>query len=245
MDSVTRKPLNEAEQDTIAEKAYYDAIEEEYQAEQTAKEARAKELYISRKTMEIKAKLYDVVKSYYPNLDGLAKRLQDDYAGTTPFIQTEEDRLGLCFTLDYMDDLEGEIRKLHEETNSMTDNRKTELLRNFVGWFIDHQTSDEGLYRDLYVEIGMTKKELQDYGIQIDGQFEQAEEEHRKEVDETTDMITAEDIVEMSVYAGNAPECCAEDHAENMLSMLGANIVDEEVYHDEDECPKLEMGGMQ
>lgn len=139
--------------------------------------------------------MYDVVKSYYPNLDGLAKRLQDDYAGTTPFVQTEEDRLGLCFTLDYMDDLEGEIRKLHEETNSMTDNRKSELLRNFVGWFIDHQTSDEGLYRYLHVEIGMTKKKLYDYGIQIDGRFEQAEEEHKKEVDETTDMITTEDIV--------------------------------------------------
>lgn len=71
-----------------------------------------------------------------------------------------------------------------------------------------------------------------------------AEQEHKKEVDETTDMITAEDIVEQAVYAANAPECCADEHAEIMLSMLGANIVDEEVYHDEDECPKLEMGGM-
>lgn len=245
MDSVARKPLNAEEQDAVAEKAYFDALDEQYQAEQAAKEARAKELYISRKTMEIKAKLYDVVKSYYPNLDGLAKRLQDDYSGMAPFVQTEEDRLGLCFTLDYMDDLEGEIRKLHEETNALTDKRKTELLRNFVGWFLDHQTSDEGLFRDLHVEIGMTKKELHDYGIQLDEQFEQAEEEHRKEVDEATDMITAEDIVEQAVYAANAPECCAEDHAENMLSMLGANIVDEDMYHDEDECPKLDMGGMQ
>ena len=58
-------------------------------------------------------------------------------------------------------------------------------------------------------------------------------------------MITAEDIVEQAVYAANAPDCCAEDHAENMLSMLGANIVDEDVYHDEDECPKLEIGGIE
>lgn len=82
-------------------------------------------------------------------------------------------------------------------------------------------------------------------GVIVKKELITAEQEHRKEVDEATDMITAEDIVEQAVYAANAPECCAEDHAENMLSMLGANIVDEDVYHDEDECPKLEMGGMQ
>lgn len=122
---------------------------------------------------------------------------------------------------------------------SMSEERKTELLRNFVGWFLDHQTSDEGLFRDLHVEIGMTKKELHDYGIDIDKQFEQAEKEHEKEVDEATDMITAEDIVEQAVYAANAPECCADKHAEYILSMLGANIVDEDMYHDEDECPNI------
>ena len=71
-----------------------------------------------------------------------------------------------------------------------------------------------------------------------------AEEEHRQEVDEVTDMITTEDVVEQAVYMANAPDCCADEHAENMLGMLGANVVDEEIYHDEDECPKLGMGGM-
>ena len=75
-------------------------------------------------------------------------------------------------------------------------------------------------------------------------QTQTAEEEHRKEVDETTDMITTEDVVEQAVYMPNAPDCCADEHAENMLGMLGANVVDEEIYHDEDECPKLGMGGM-
>ena len=75
-------------------------------------------------------------------------------------------------------------------------------------------------------------------------QTQTAEEEHRKEVDETTDMITTEDVVEQAVYMANAPDCCADEHAENMLGMLGANVVDEEIYHDEDECPKLGMGGM-
>ena len=64
-----------------------------------------------------------------------------------------------------------------------------------------------------------------------------AEEEHRQEVDEVTDMITTEDVVEQAVYMANAPDCCADEHAENMLGMLGANIVEPEIYHDEDECP--------
>ena len=71
-------------------------------------------------------------------------------------------------------------------------------------------------------------------------QTQTAEEEHRKEVDETTDMITTEDVVEQAVYMANAPECCADEHAENMLGMLGANIVEPEIYHDEDGCPNRE-----
>lgn len=144
-----------------------------------------------QKILELQAKLYRAIKEYYPSLDALAKKLQDNCNDGVPFVQREKDRLGLCFILDYYDDIEGQIKELQ---------------------------SDKTIT---------------------------AEEEHRKEVDETTDIITAEDIVEQAVYAANAPDCCAETHAENMLSMLGANIVDEEVYHDEDECPKLEMGGMQ
>ena len=68
-----------------------------------------------------------------------------------------------------------------------------------------------------------------------------AEEEHRQEVDEVTDMITTEDVVEQAVYMANAPDCCADEHAENMLGMLGANIVEPEIYHDEDECPKKKL----
>ncbi len=126
----------------------------------------------------------------------------------------------------------------------MTEKRKNELLCNFVGWFIDHQTSDEGLFRDLHIKVGMTKEELYAFDIFLDEQFDEAERKHQEEIDETTDMITAEDIVEQAVYAANAPDCCADEQAENMLGMLGANIVDDEIYHDEDECHSLTMGGM-
>ena len=62
------------------------------------------------------------------------------------------------------------------------------------------------------------------------------QEKHEEEVRETTDMITAEDLTEQAVYAANAPDCCsAEQQAENMLGMLGANVVEPEIYHTEEE----------
>ena len=69
-----------------------------------------------------------------------------------------------------------------------------------------------------------------------------AEQEHQKDIKETADIITAEDLVEQAVYAANAPDCCSnEEQVENMLEMLGANIVDEDIYHDEEECLTIKM----
>lgn len=42
------------------------------------------------------------------------------------------------------------------------------------------------------------------------------------------------------VYAAHAPDCCSSSgRAENMLQMLGANVLDESIYHDEDEHPGI------
>jgi len=60
----------------------------------------------------------------------------------------------------------------------------------------------------------------------------------KKKEDEVTDMITAEDLVEQAVYAANAPKCCSpSQQAENMLGMLGANIMDTSIYHKEEDHP--------
>ncbi len=68
------------------------------------------------------------------------------------------------------------------------------------------------------------------------------QEEHEKKVEQTTDMITAEDLVEQAVYAAHAPDCCSGgQQANNMLDMLGANVIDGEIYHTPEEHPKLEM----
>lgn len=76
---------------------------------------------------EIKAKLYDVVESYYNSLDVLAKKLQDDYAGIKSFEQSEEDRLGLCFLLDYTDDLREKIKELHENEGMISAEKKLKI----------------------------------------------------------------------------------------------------------------------
>ncbi len=68
------------------------------------------------------------------------------------------------------------------------------------------------------------------------------QEEHEKKVEQTTDMITAEDLVEQAVYVAHAPDCCSGgQQANNMLDMLGANVIDGEIYHTPEEHPKLEM----
>lgn len=69
-----------------------------------------------------------------------------------------------------------------------------------------------------------------------------AQEEHEEKVAQTTDMITAEDLVEQAMYVANAPKCCDESQqADNMLNMLGANVMNGDIYHTPEEHVKLEM----
>lgn len=65
-----------------------------------------------------KAKMYNIIKLYYSILDDLAARLQKDYAGGDdhiPFEQREEDRLVICFILDYFDGLKEDIKFLKKK----------------------------------------------------------------------------------------------------------------------------------
>ena len=68
------------------------------------------------------------------------------------------------------------------------------------------------------------------------------EQKKKKENNEVTDMITAEDLVEQAVYEANAPKCCSSaEQAENMLGMLGANLMDSSIYHSEENHPTEEQ----
>lgn len=110
----------------------------------------------------------------------------------------------------------------------MNTRRKNELLANTLEWFLEHIKDDSVLYNTLHEVIGWQKSELHDFSVEsLDEYFDEQEQE-------TTDMITAEDLAEQLVYATFAPECCSpEERSENMLKMLGANIVNEDVFHDE------------
>lgn len=62
------------------------------------------------------------------------------------------------------------------------------------------------------------------------------QKEYEEKIAETADMITAEDLVEQAIYAAHAPECCSgKQQAENMLDMLGANVIDADIYHTPEE----------
>ena len=94
--------------------------------------------------------------------------------------------------------------------------------------------------------------ELVDDGIEYEVKREYCEnlrEEEYEDEQKCTDMRTAEDIAEQAEYAANAPKCCSKkERALNMLGMLGSNITDEDIWHDESEhnevaekCHSLDM----
>ena len=115
----------------------------------------------------------------------------------------------------------------------MTDKRKTEIIDNFLGWMIEHHKNDEDLYFTLKNVIGMKKEELNEFDIESLDEYYEKEQEKEKE--ETLETITAEDLVEQTVYLANAPDgATAQGKSEAMLGMLGANIVDESVYEEPD-----------
>lgn len=254
-----------------------------------------------KKETELKAKLYDAVERWYDSLDNLAKKLQDDISGEKPFEQNEGDRTGLCFVLDYMDDLKKEIKQLHENTATIKPTeklnammwRKPETLEPLSYKVSEVIVLSDAEFRDVmknsledrgYLSgrhgddtCVLLLSENGDDGILVDTQGcnypryaafipkakiianefmqrvteeqdsddgeknktkrkrgEEIKDEKSDEKQKVTDMLSAEDIAEQAEYAANAPKCCSEkERALNMLGMLGSNIADEDIYHDE------------
>ena len=66
--------------------------------------------------------------------------------------------------------------------------------------------------------------------------------EQRRKENETNEMLLADDAVQTTAYLANAPDCCSgAEQLGNILGMLGADVMDEDVYHDEDEHPRMSM----
>lgn len=266
-----------------------------------------------KKETELKAKLYDAVERWYDSFDNLAKKLQDDISGEKPFEQNEGDRTGLCFVLDYMDDLKKEIKQLHNNIKTIKPTEKLKL--NAMMWRkpetlepLSYKVSEvivlsDAEFRDVmknsledrgYLSgrhgddtCVLLLSENGDDGILVDTQGcnypryaafipkakiianefmqrvteeqdsddgeknktkrkrgEEIKDEKSDEKQKVTDMLSAEDIAEQAEYAANAPKCCSEkERALNMLGMLGSNIADEDIYHDESDHDEITEKG--
>lgn len=266
-----------------------------------------------KKETELKAKFYDIVERWYDSLDNLAKKLQDDISGEKPFEQSEGDRAGLCFVLDYMDDLKNEIKQLRENIATIKPTEKLKL--NAMMWRkpetlepLSYKVSEvivlsDAKFRDVMKNSLEDREYLSgrhgedtcvlllsengDDGILVDTQGcnypryaafvpkakiianefiqrvteeqnsnddednktkrkrgEEIKDEKSDEKQKVTDMLSAEDIAEQAEYAANAPKCCSEkERALNMLGMLGSNIANEDIYHDESDHDEITEKG--
>ena len=261
------------------------------------------------KETEIKAKLYDAVERWYDSLDNLAQKMQDGISGEKPFEQSEGDRAGLCFVLDYMDDLKNEIKQLRENIATIKPTEKLKL--NAMMWRkpetlepLSYKVSEVIVLSDAeFREVMKNSLEDREYlsgrhgentcvlllsnggddGILVDTQGcnypryatfipkakiianefiqrvtdeqgsdddeknkgkrkrgEEIKDEGSDEKQKATDILTGEDLAEQAEYAANAPKCCSEkERALNMLGMLGSNIADEDIYHDESDHDEI------
>ena len=67
-------------------------------------------------------------------------------------------------------------------------------------------------------------------------------EDQQKQENETTEILLAEDAVQTTAYLANAPDCCSgTEQLDHVLGMLGADVMDDEVYHTEEQHPKLSL----
>ena len=68
------------------------------------------------------------------------------------------------------------------------------------------------------------------------------EKEQQQKESETNEILLAEDAVQTTAYIASAPGCCSgAEQLDNMLGMLGADVMDEDIYHDEDEHLEMTM----
>ena len=156
-----------------------------------------------------------------------------------PAYKNQVDDFCLAVGYEIPDDSEESLKKgvfeyLGVKQTVLTEKRKIELIEKFLDWMSEHHENDEDLYYVLSERIGFSQEELHEFSIECLDEYYEREQE--REEQETIDTITGEDVMEATAYMANAPDCCsAEEKAENVLGMLGANIIDESIYHTEDE----------
>ena len=67
-------------------------------------------------------------------------------------------------------------------------------------------------------------------------------EDRQEQENQTTEILLAEDAVQTTAYLVNTPDCCSgAEQLDHVLGMLGADVMNDKVYHSEDEHPKMSM----
>lgn len=67
-------------------------------------------------------------------------------------------------------------------------------------------------------------------------------EDRQEQENETNEILLAEDAVQTTAYLANAPDCCSGvEQLDHVLGMLGADVMDEDVYHSEDQHLKMSL----
>ena len=67
-------------------------------------------------------------------------------------------------------------------------------------------------------------------------------EDRQEQENETNEILLAEDAVQTTAYLANAPDCCSgAEQLDHVLEMLDADVMDEDVYHTEDQHPKMSL----
>ena len=67
-------------------------------------------------------------------------------------------------------------------------------------------------------------------------------EDRQEQENETNEILLAEDAVQTTAYLANAPDCCSGvEQLDHVLEMLGADVMDEDVYHSEDQHLKMSL----
>ena len=67
-------------------------------------------------------------------------------------------------------------------------------------------------------------------------------EDRQEQENEINEILLAEDAVQTTAYLANAPDCCSgAEQLDHVLEMLGADVMDEDVYHTEDQHPKMSL----
>ena len=172
----------------------------------------------------------------------------------------------------------------------MTDERKTKLIDEFLGWMIEHHNNDEDLFHTLHTVIGMTKEELNDFSIEsLDVYFDKAVGEDMlkkltnycvnegtehsedgnwaisynelyyhfgvdvndtngngkaladelKKRDEVAELIMTEDCIEINFHLQYC-ENCQNGNPASVLSLIGCNIYDEHLDHEDTRSEKTD-----